>query len=582
MTLSIDGSNSASGSSVASITVALTTSAVNDLIVVAIHTNKSAAPPAVVSSITSTSGLVFTRRGGSTGTLNFPNDQELWTAPSTAVLVGEIITVNFAPTPFGVTIFAFGVNGIANLASPWDSSLTLPTIDFLAYLGGSSKTTNVTTNGGGILLYMICTNGGSSLVPPAGFTLLYHFATFETAIYYMAISGAQAATPITETGIANNGALIYIDAITGAAAPPVTSFTAQYQGTLTIPLFLASYTAPELLSYGNSSLDNSLFNVGTETFAGGFSNSTTMYRYVRSENIYKSYILTLEKMTINGASAPGYGGSQIMSYANYVAGITFSDTSGGQASAISFQFQNGQVLSNPSANILVASPPFISGAYRSFGYNGVSGGLNYNGHLVFASIASVFATQYALLGFDPVLNTVLSNVNITSSILNSNGTFLPDFQNNINYYIQDTNTMSFIDTSFGSVFGYYGLKFSISQDTTNFATVAYLKPTLNGWLIVCGGDLTRWFFVSKDWSNYWLLNFDCRNGTIPARPGQVWNASAQNFSMTIYKGVFYFAWNDGINTTHFANSQGQSIPKIIEQPVPFKLPCVPYCNVCNS
>lgn len=126
MALTIDGTSSASGISVTSIPVTLTTGKTNDIIVLVIC-NRRGFVHTTVSGVSDTAGLTWAKRSSITlddAVSNFFMDFEIWWGASPRALSSDIITVTFGAAIIG-SVLAFGVNG-ASVSSPWDSNVSLP------------------------------------------------------------------------------------------------------------------------------------------------------------------------------------------------------------------------------------------------------------------------------------------------------------------------------------------------------------------------------------------------------------------------------------------------------------------------
>jgi hypothetical protein len=161
----------------------LTTTTTNTFIVLFISAEKGTGPPwPAVSSITTTSGLVFTKHYQDQDLYNssafsglFYADVEIWAAPAAAALTNELITVNFNVAVRSAVMYGMAFN-LINAASPWDPNPGLP-----AVLKNTSTTSLVprlsdiaTSNPRGVLL-AFCVNYNNPVVtqavsPSPGFT----------------------------------------------------------------------------------------------------------------------------------------------------------------------------------------------------------------------------------------------------------------------------------------------------------------------------------------------------------------------------------------------------------------------------
>src|SRR6185437_7679307 len=122
-----------------SIALSLTTSKTNDVIIVQIGTRRNLTPHAVVSSISDSAALSWSKRAAVALDVDTFNNMEVWWAPSTGMLSGDIITVTLDRTADVIVARPFGVNG-TSLSSPWDANVSLPAMG----TGSSTSVPSVT------------------------------------------------------------------------------------------------------------------------------------------------------------------------------------------------------------------------------------------------------------------------------------------------------------------------------------------------------------------------------------------------------------------------------------------------------
>lgn len=139
MILAVDGFATGVFSTASSGTVTLTTSLTNDIVVVAIGFESTIGQGAQTVSSVAASGLTFHQRGAqaylSPASPNANVQLEIWWASAASALTSEIITVTLSGTIDNESMVAFGVNGVLNLAAPWDTNASLP-----AFTTGSPAT----------------------------------------------------------------------------------------------------------------------------------------------------------------------------------------------------------------------------------------------------------------------------------------------------------------------------------------------------------------------------------------------------------------------------------------------------------
>lgn len=160
--LSIDGSASSNFSSTSSHSVSLTTTLTDDIIVVIVGfcINGGGTPP-IVSSISDTASLTWTRRGGASGLTNGNSSVfDVWWAHAPSALSGDSITATLSGSIDDATLVAIAVNGASSLTAPFDTNASLPKTGLTsASLSGVSTTA---TQG-----YLIALAGISSNFTPA-------------------------------------------------------------------------------------------------------------------------------------------------------------------------------------------------------------------------------------------------------------------------------------------------------------------------------------------------------------------------------------------------------------------------------
>ena len=214
-TPSLDGTATGQWSSTASGTVTISTTQVNDVVVLLIGCEQNAALQTVAS--VASSHLTWARRGGFNGQPGSGNYQsfEIWWAPAASILTSEVVTITLSAATDDAAVVAFAVHGAANIASPWDTG-SLPVIttgnpaaapvfttvqahDFVFAASFSSSNTNDTSAWTSIAN---ANNGGGTN---------YAYVTS----FYEVVSSPQAAATASLTNANPNLKIRLVDAITG-------------------------------------------------------------------------------------------------------------------------------------------------------------------------------------------------------------------------------------------------------------------------------------------------------------------------------------------------------------------------------
>ena len=214
-TPSLDGTATGQWSGAASGTVTISTTQVNDVVVLLIGCEQNAALQTVAS--VASSHLTWARRGGFNGQPGSGNYQsfEIWWAPAASILTSEVVTITLSAATDDAAVVAFAVHGAANIASPWDTG-SLPVIttgnpaaapvfttvqahDFVFAASFSSSNTNDTSAWTSIAN---ANNGGGTN---------YAYVTS----FYEVVSSPQAAATASLTTANPNLKIRLVDAITG-------------------------------------------------------------------------------------------------------------------------------------------------------------------------------------------------------------------------------------------------------------------------------------------------------------------------------------------------------------------------------
>ena len=225
--LTLDGTpntNTATGAS--TITVPLTTSLTNDIIVVDVHNEVTTSNGAsvTVQGVTAP-GLTFAKRSSVSdeGTTEY-NDLERWWALATSTFSGTI-TVTFNATIDDASIVAYGVNG-ANTSSPWDADGPFSNTDASGSSGLTPTISSVSTAAANTMLLAVTANGynsgGYDQTAASGYSLIG--TTFTTAgtnsssigSEYQVFSSPQSNITVTFGSTYDKSYDILVDAIRAA------------------------------------------------------------------------------------------------------------------------------------------------------------------------------------------------------------------------------------------------------------------------------------------------------------------------------------------------------------------------------
>lgn len=206
-----------------SATVTLTTTLANDIILIAVGLENAAALYQV-SSVTSVSGLSFTRRSQKVS--NAMNVViETWQAQSSSILSGEVITVNVTGSGSALdagVIFAAGINGVGLLSAPNDTDASLPASGQSA--GTPPSATYSTSEADDLLVGFYCANSSTGSVPPTGWTTVLAKLNGSGAsrncvfaFYDKSVSAIQTSQTFTATANGTNNVAL-VDAFTANIA----------------------------------------------------------------------------------------------------------------------------------------------------------------------------------------------------------------------------------------------------------------------------------------------------------------------------------------------------------------------------
>ncbi len=204
--------NSANASS---LTLTLTTTATDDIIYVGLAGSIGANITGVSS--TNTTGWALRKRE-----TNGADWCEVWAGSATTALTSEAITVTLSGGDYPAGV-AFGVNGAASFASPFDANAAIPGGN-----NGASSTdpaiSGVSTNSAyDLLLGFIGVGGNSAGSLPPAFTAIDNTATINPGNIiagYISPAATETASSWTTSAGAVSGWGFVVDAVTAGAGPP--------------------------------------------------------------------------------------------------------------------------------------------------------------------------------------------------------------------------------------------------------------------------------------------------------------------------------------------------------------------------
>lgn len=159
---------------VASGTIAYTTSAVDEIIVLFVNSQpNSSVAPVPVSSVTDTNGLTWTKRKALSYLNTAPNtydDLEIWWAHAPTATSGTI-TVNMTGTIDGLAMIYAAISGCTNFSNPWNSNVSLPATTTNPG-GAATPSLSVNTTGDAYVFGMWGGPHNNGQIAGTGFTML--------------------------------------------------------------------------------------------------------------------------------------------------------------------------------------------------------------------------------------------------------------------------------------------------------------------------------------------------------------------------------------------------------------------------
>lgn len=147
--------------------VTLTTTLAGMLLLIVTIENTASAIS--VLTVTSTSGLTWTRRTTQTSAANHVVTEE-WTAPSAGAKTSEVIAVTLSAAPDSVVLVAAGVSGVFSTATPFDTNVSLPA--FAQAVSAMPAVSYSTTQLDDLLIGTLGTNNSVGAGTPVGWTLV--------------------------------------------------------------------------------------------------------------------------------------------------------------------------------------------------------------------------------------------------------------------------------------------------------------------------------------------------------------------------------------------------------------------------
>lgn len=227
----VDGSVHVASSGTVTIALpGLSTGGSPDTIAVVVAWNDSAA---LLTSITSTSGLTFVQKTAAVKTIITGHKirLELWTAPVTGAITNEIITLHHSSAPLQTKAVAFGVNG-GDISDPFDANAnSLKTNTGDRTVPGVTGFT--TSNANDLILFAAASDSdGGAGIPASAAPSTYTLMNFQgvasdassnnvnLAVSYKLVSATQSAVAISDSGDPSCWAAIAIGIKASGAVNP--------------------------------------------------------------------------------------------------------------------------------------------------------------------------------------------------------------------------------------------------------------------------------------------------------------------------------------------------------------------------
>lgn len=209
--LTIDGTISTSAPVGSTIAATLSTTLVNDIIVVVFE--ETAGHTITVSSVADTAGLTWTRRVAKAGPSQL--NCEIWWAYSAGILTSDVVTVTGSATLSGARLTVFGVNGVSsgNYANPWDVNVSLPASISNANSVTESRVISTTATNTMLISVLRSANALGTLTRPSGFASIVSTGANQDCAYNV-VSSAQSSVTETFSWTGTSGEnILVIDAI---------------------------------------------------------------------------------------------------------------------------------------------------------------------------------------------------------------------------------------------------------------------------------------------------------------------------------------------------------------------------------
>ncbi len=218
MTLALDGSATAYSTNTSYITISLSTTKPNDVIIVSAFVYNG-----TVSSISDTANLSWKFRAHAVISNTF--DLEEWYAISPNALSSDSIQVNYSGGGGSNVGIAYGISG-ANTAAPFDSNSTLPATATSTVSSSVAKAAISTSNANDFIIGTVATqpSGNITITAGSGFTEIAEASPLDNYIFseYQIVTATQSNFSVSVNfSPSTTGWEFIADAI--VAAPPPTS-----------------------------------------------------------------------------------------------------------------------------------------------------------------------------------------------------------------------------------------------------------------------------------------------------------------------------------------------------------------------
>jgi hypothetical protein len=228
----IDGTTGNSVTGGTTITVTVSTTNTNDIMIAAIEAGLPTDGASPQTYTVSGCGLTWTLRKRTSGdavSSGYPFDQEVWWAKASTALSSCVVTATSSLTQDDALLSVFGVNGVASLTAPFDANGSLSAVTNFNTTGSAATTaTYSTTSANDFIFYVLgstsevtdVTGGGPT---PSG-TVTYntgnsagaHYAALQVA--YQTVTSVQTSAAFGSYQGSSLPFVVTVDALAGTTS----------------------------------------------------------------------------------------------------------------------------------------------------------------------------------------------------------------------------------------------------------------------------------------------------------------------------------------------------------------------------